>query len=373
MQRWRQRGGERSWASRETPLLRFPAQEVPPWGPMFKLPLTKPGSMSPLNLCTLVVGGLDRMGRLFCGSEEGELCAVEWPAEKGMGKDGAVGGIGKEDGEGRPDFVQWAAHDHFRPAVALRQSPFFPDLLLSVGDWSFNLWRETMQQPVFSSPAAEANLMCGLWSPTRPAVIFLGRSDGRMDVWDLADQTHKPVLSEPVASGKVTSMEFYSAKGPGGAMQQLLAVGDEQGNLHVLDLPRLLSKPLHAEKETMQTYVLREARRVEYVNERAAAREEGAAGATAVDGDAEAGDEDLARVLGTAGSSSSLDESAGGAAADLEGLDDETRQRREEEQRKRREEEEKLEKEYKELEDAFRRELGLEGEVATGDVKMSVK
>jgi hypothetical protein len=49
------------------------------------------------------------------------------------------------------------------------------DLLLCVGDWTFTLWREGLQQPLFRSPATSVPITCGLWSPTRPSVLFIGK------------------------------------------------------------------------------------------------------------------------------------------------------------------------------------------------------
>lgn len=40
-----------------------------------------------------------------------------------------------------PEFVKWVSSDHTRPCVALDKSPFFPGVLLSVGDWSFQIWK----------------------------------------------------------------------------------------------------------------------------------------------------------------------------------------------------------------------------------------
>ena len=39
-------------------------------------------------------------------------------------------------------FVKWIANDHFRPCNSLQRSPFYKDIMLSVGDWNFNLWKE---------------------------------------------------------------------------------------------------------------------------------------------------------------------------------------------------------------------------------------
>jgi hypothetical protein len=47
----------------------------------------------------------------------------------------------EEEVETSREFVRWIARDHSRPCVGLQQSPFFTDILLSVGDWNFHIWK----------------------------------------------------------------------------------------------------------------------------------------------------------------------------------------------------------------------------------------
>lgn len=64
--------------------------------------------------------------------------------EAAAGGGGAMAGGGNEGGDGgdvAPEFVKWVSSDHTRPCVALDKSPFFPGVLLSVGDWSFQIWK----------------------------------------------------------------------------------------------------------------------------------------------------------------------------------------------------------------------------------------
>lgn len=223
--------------------------------------------------------------------------------------------------------------DHFRPCVSLEQSPFFPDIYLSVGDWSFNLWCEGVEAPVFSSPFSEAYLMAGRWSPTRPGVIVLSRADGAVDIWDLTDQSHKPSMSAPIASTKLTSMEFAERKSNAASMQ-LLAAGDGGGNLHILEMPRPMRRPSPNETSVMRDFFDREVQRVQYMHqvqrERSALEEEN-------DGNADSGDAE-------------------------ENMDAKAKRKAAAEERKRvKAQLKKEEEEYRKLEAKFREELGISG------------
>ena len=99
--------------------------------------------------------------------------------EKGGGEGGEKEG---EEHQDAPEYVQWMAQDHGRPAVALQPSPFFPNIMVSVGDWHFQIWMLGRQVPIFASPSSSIYLTCGRWSPTRPGILYIGKQDGNVDV-----------------------------------------------------------------------------------------------------------------------------------------------------------------------------------------------
>lgn len=68
----------------------------------------------------------------------------------GRDEDAAAGSaLGNDDGgDAVPEYVKWVSSDHTRPCVALDKSPFFPGVLLSVGDWSFQIWKVTQVQNI---------------------------------------------------------------------------------------------------------------------------------------------------------------------------------------------------------------------------------
>ena len=65
-------------------------------------------------------------------------------------------------------------------------------------------------------------------------------------------------------------MEFWPDTDP--KHQQLLAVGDANGNLHVLDVPRNLRRRVTNEEGSMKSFFLREVSRVAYVEQRMVTR-----------------------------------------------------------------------------------------------------
>lgn len=100
---------------------------------------------------------------------------------------------------------------NYRPVVALERSPFFEDLILTVHDFHFCIWKTSLEEsnlPIFrSANTFGSHNTCGAFSPTRPGVIFITKTDG-IDVWDFMDQSNKPSLTLNFATSAITYFKF---------------------------------------------------------------------------------------------------------------------------------------------------------------------
>ena len=146
---------------------------------------------------------------------------------------------------GRPKIIR-------DPPWRLQQCSLLRDHLLTCAERHFHIWLFGQKQPAFKSPRT-AKLSCVAWSPTRAGVVFCGRSGG-LDIWDLCDDPERPIGSFRVASSAITSMAFQSSLLPG-EYDQLLALGDEQGNLHVFDVPVPLRKAKANDMDTFKAFI----------------------------------------------------------------------------------------------------------------------
>ncbi len=222
------------------------------WGPTAKMPLLNPDGgyeLSPTFARLDVPEDPAGACRLYMATEEGEFTMVELLAP-------AVENFIKG--------VRSVIPAHTSPCVALQRSPFMPKLYLSVGDWTFNVWMDGVASPLFVSPFCNCLYTCGAWSPSRPAVLFIARQDGNIDVWDLNDRSHEPSMTVSATPGAVTSMEFHVAS----PSRQLLAIGDDQGTVHVMEVPRNLRRAVNNEKQFASNFFAREEKRVAYVQRR---------------------------------------------------------------------------------------------------------
>jgi WD40 repeat protein len=255
-----------------------------PWQPLWRCHLAHPGGVGELGLCHMVNGFVgvnddpvpseeedvpdvipDHRCKFIACSEDGELLSGDWAATS------------EDDSE--PAYVTWAAKDHPRPALALEQCALLRDHLLTCAERHFHIWLFGQKAPAFKSPRT-AKLSCVAWSPTRAGVVFCGRSDGGLDIWDLCDDPERPIGSFRVASSAITSMSFQSDLLPG-EYDQLLALGDEQGNLHVFDVPTPLRKAKANDIDAFRAFIQAEIDWEVKSQERMAAQKEAAESAKA--------------------------------------------------------------------------------------------
>ena len=224
------------------------------WAPILAVPLTRLDVPGDLACMRIDIGPFDKVGyRFFCGSQDGEVAKCSYE---------------RIEGEAHPEYTKEIALAHDGPIVSLQRSPFFPEICLSVGNFTFKLTADDVKPPVFTSPGcADTTYTAGCWSPTRPGLMFIGRGDGMLEVWDMMDRSHEPSLLAQASSETVLSMRFWSpsqgqtstAPAPG-----LLAIGDTVGVLHIFELPRNLRRAVPGEKETMSLFFKREVTRYEY-------------------------------------------------------------------------------------------------------------
>eukprot|EP00439_Symbiodinium_sp_Y106_P035353 s4591_g4.t1 len=185
----------------------------------------------------------------YASTEEGELILGDWAAR------------GEEDRKADVVKKMYSTCKTFRPMLSLERSPFFEDILLGVTDWAFFLFKDGLSEHLFMSSYTSTYYTRGVWSPTRPSVVFLGLVSGGIDIWDFSDQSHKASLSDTGASVAITCSSGILWLAGDIKEGQKLAVGDAQGHLHIQNIPKNLIKPGGREKENMRRFLDREEKR----------------------------------------------------------------------------------------------------------------
>ena len=232
------------------------------WKPYMKLDLFKQDGSGELGLCRALLLKDQLVPTFWATSDEGDLCLVDWSVKPVGGAD-----------DGGPKFAEYVKQTYesekeYRPALALERSPFFPNLILTVHNFHFAIWKidlEGYEKPIFRSCSTNntAHNTCGAFSPTRPGVIFITKTDG-IDVWDFLDLSNKPSLTLNFATSVITYMRFQHYKHAD--QRQYMAFGDEkEGTFFLWEVPQNLKQAQENEEENIQNFWDREVKKCLFV------------------------------------------------------------------------------------------------------------
>jgi hypothetical protein len=141
----------------------------------------------------------------------------------------------------------------------MQRSPFHHDLILVVGGGTISIWKEHAASPILATLGGENFPWCGCWSTTRPGVFFCGTREGSLQVWDLMEKSHAPVLTQQISPGRIVTVATPKALTQ---KKHFLGVGDSQGNLFVMLIPRYYSKLQPSENQTIIELMNREESRM---------------------------------------------------------------------------------------------------------------
>lgn len=162
---------------------------------------------------------------------------------------------------------------HFSVANSIDRHPTFQDYFLSAGDWGVRIWKKgtSASRPILISPYSDISsfVTCAKWSPTRPSVLYIGKSDGKLEVWDFLDKSYEASMIFTInTQASITSISFRIGSGNSKFSVTICAVGTSVGTLHVVEMPRNLIKPQNSEEQLMLEYLEREEACVRYYEQR---------------------------------------------------------------------------------------------------------
>merc|ERR1719506_1014686 len=125
---------------------------------------------------------------------------------------------------------------HHMAIYTIRWNPFHPRVFMSCSaDWTVKLWDRDLATPITSFDLGNA-VGDVAWSPYSSTVFAAVTSDGKVHVFDLAENKHEPLCEQKVVKrAKLTHVSF-NRKDP------IIVVGDDRGGCNSLKLsPNLRS------------------------------------------------------------------------------------------------------------------------------------
>ncbi|XP_002156043.2 cytoplasmic dynein 1 intermediate chain 2 isoform X1 [Hydra vulgaris] len=109
--------------------------------------------------------------------------------------------------------------------------------LTSSFDWTIRLWSNKSTKVLYSFEDNGDYVLDTQWSPINPALFAAVDGMGRLDLWNLNNDTEVPTSSITIASNSAINRVKWSGSG----LQ--LAAGDDEGHIYVYDVGEQLAVP----------------------------------------------------------------------------------------------------------------------------------
>ena len=147
---------------------------------------------------------------------------------------------------------------HMGPIFSIQRNPTHSKYFMTVGDWTARIWTEDLKTPIITTKYHKSYLTGGCWSPTRAGVFYVTRSDGVMDIWDISHTQNEVAYSHKVSDAALSSISIDGTTQGGG---KLVAVGDANGTVSMLEVCDSLAVPQLNEKSAVNAMLERETKR----------------------------------------------------------------------------------------------------------------
>ncbi len=141
---------------------------------------------------------------------------------------------------------------------SIQRNPIHNKYFMTVGDWTTRIWTEDIKTPIITTRHHNSYLTGGCWSPTRAGVFYVTRADGVLDVWDISHNQNEVAYSHKVSDVALSSISVQCNTQGGG---KLVALGDVNGTVSLLEVCDSLAKPLPNEKSNVNSILERETKK----------------------------------------------------------------------------------------------------------------
>ncbi|XP_077055899.1 dynein, cytoplasmic 1, intermediate chain 2a isoform X2 [Siphateles boraxobius] len=104
-------------------------------------------------------------------------------------------------------------------------------------DWTVKLWSTKNNKPLYSFEDNSDYVYDVMWSPTHPALFACVDGVGRLDLWNLNNETEVPTASVTVEGNPALNRVRWAHSG------REVAVGDSEGQVHIYDVGEQIAVP----------------------------------------------------------------------------------------------------------------------------------
>ncbi|CAH8664877.1 unnamed protein product [Dicrocoelium dendriticum] len=121
-------------------------------------------------------------------------------------------------------------------------------------DWTVKLWSTKSQRPIYSFDETSDIVLDADWSPLHPAMFSVVDCSGKLDLWNLTEDSEVPAARVVVSQFAVNKCRFHSSG-------LHIAAGDRAGRIHVYELNESMVTP-HADDWSLFAHTVEELRQL---------------------------------------------------------------------------------------------------------------
>ncbi|SOS79031.1 dynein intermediate chain, putative [Plasmodium sp. gorilla clade G1] len=174
------------------------ADELYGYKPIFKINSTRPNTEYSLGYTYFHFMELNaNVSSFFAFSEEGEY--IVGNLYGCMQKDKNYSIINKINDD----------YKSFKTLVCVKRNTLIKYLIITLTDTNFYLWKENEEHPIFISPKSNEIYSCCEFSQTKISVIFIGKINGHIEIWNLSEQKNHCIYSLTISSYSLTCVSIF--------------------------------------------------------------------------------------------------------------------------------------------------------------------
>ncbi|CRG97385.1 dynein intermediate chain, putative [Plasmodium gallinaceum] len=166
--------------------------------PIFKITTTRPNTEYSLGFTYLHFIEINQnVSSFFAFSEEGEYI---------------IGNLyGCMQKEKNYSIINKINDDYknYKTLLCVKRNNILKYLILTLTDTNFYLWKENEEHPLYISPKSNEIYSCCEFSQTKISVIFIGKINGQIEIWNLLDQKNHYIYSLTISSYSLTCISIF--------------------------------------------------------------------------------------------------------------------------------------------------------------------
>ncbi|SCN45268.1 dynein intermediate chain, putative [Plasmodium malariae] len=97
----------------------------------------------------------------------------------------------------------------FKTLLCVKRNRIIKYLILTLTDTNFYLWKENEEHPLYASPKSNEIYSCCEFSHTKISVIFIGKINGHIEIWNLLEQKNHCICSLSISSYSLTCISIF--------------------------------------------------------------------------------------------------------------------------------------------------------------------